>query len=129
MTTRILPAEEWPRLVGTELETLWPVLDPRRAQIVVVEQEATIIGCWALLVVAHVECLWIAPAHRRRGRVFARLIAGMRSLARAEGFRAVGTAACTAETRDLLVKAGAGCVPGESYVLSVSDAGRRRTCP
>ena len=119
MTTRVLPVEEWPRLAGTELETIWPIVDPRLAHMLVVEDGPEVVGCWALLTLAHVEGLWIAPAHRHRGRVFARLIAGMRALARAEGFRAVGTAADTDTVRALLVKAGAHRVPGESYVLQV----------
>jgi hypothetical protein len=70
MTRRILPAAEWSRLVGTELENVWPHLDPDRSVVIVVEDEGQIIGCWSAFDVLHAEGIWIAddapPARPRR---------------------------------------------------------------
>ena len=121
LTTRLLPLADWPRLTGTELESVWPILDPARAQIIVVADGDQIVACWALIDVAHVEGLWIAPTHRKRGKVLTRLIAAARAAARARGIRAVGTTACSAEVRGLLDHYGAVRVPGDSYVFPVEQ--------
>lgn len=60
MTTRVLPRDEWPRLAGTEAETVWPYLDPARTSIVVVERDGVIVGCHVLSFLLHAECLWKA---------------------------------------------------------------------
>ena len=91
--TRILPPEEWGRLEGTELETVWPVLSPTDAQIVVVEDGPAIVGCWAVIRYVHVEGIWIAPAYRGRFAVGRRLWRAMGQVARAWGASAVWTAA------------------------------------
>ena len=69
MRARVLPADEWGRLKGTELEQLAGQLTPASAKMLVVEQDAEIVGCCALALVLHADGLWIAPAHRRCGAV------------------------------------------------------------
>lgn len=120
MIARILPPAEWARLAGTELETVWPHLNPTRASIVVVEDRfGTIVGCWAAFQQVHVEGVWIHPKHRRTAGVAKRLLVGMRDLVLSWGAPTVMTAATTDEVRQLLARLGATQLPGDHYVLSV----------
>src|SRR4029077_20633639 len=88
VTSRVLPRAEWDRLKGTEAETVCPLL-PESAQVLVVEDGTAIAGCWVLLPVLHVECLYVAPEHRKKPSVARRLLAGMRRLVRESGGRGV----------------------------------------
>ena len=121
MTTRILPPQEWDRLAGTELETVWPHLVPSRTEILVVEDGDVIVACWAFLLLAHVEGVWIHPAYRKHARVAGRLWQAMRALVREAGFRTVTTGAVTDEVRGLLTHVGAEKLPGDHYVVSIGD--------
>jgi hypothetical protein len=126
VTTRILPPEEYPRLAGTELELVWPTL-PMDAAVVVVEDGTEIVGCWAAFTLAHVEGVWVAPAHRGKTSVARRLLGGMRR-ALAEQFGATGaiTGAMSDEVRGILDGLGAQKLPGDHYVLSLGS--RRESC-
>ncbi len=117
MRSRVLPVEEWPKLAGTEAETLWPTLDAKHAQILVVEDGEKIVGCWTLMQVPHVECLWIDPAERARVTVARRLWLGMRALASQIGARVVWTAAVDDPVRGLLEHADARKLVGDHYLL------------
>lgn len=119
MTSRILPREEWARLVGTEAETVWPLLDPARAEVLVVEHDGDIVGTWILMNVVHAECLWIAPAHRHGVSVARRLWTLMRRTAAAMGVPVVATAAVTDEVRSLLDHVGAVKVAGDHYAMRI----------
>lgn len=119
--TRLLPPAEWPRLAGTEAEALWPLLDPAKAQIIVIEQDGVIVGCWTLMQVLHAECLWVAPSARKRGVVFRHLLSFLRRTASAAGFTTVATAASSDEVRRLLDRFGAVRVPGDPYVFRVDQ--------
>ena len=122
MTTRLLPPEEWPRLAGTELEEVWPILDPTRAAILVIEEGETIVGCWAAIWYLHVECVWIAPTSRGKGSVARRLLSGMRQLVQDSGERTVITGAVTEDVRRLLVAhLGAVAMP-EQFVVPMGVA-------
>jgi ribosomal protein S18 acetylase RimI-like enzyme len=118
MNTRILPREEWARLEGTELAAVYPVL-PAGAQVVVVEDDGRIVGCWALFPVVHVEGVWIDPDYRGNPRVARRLVAGMKDTARAMGARAVATAALTPEVERLAEKIGGAALPGRHYTVTL----------
>jgi hypothetical protein len=122
MIARILPPEEWPRLVGTEAELVWPHLSPE-ARVVVVERDAAIIGCHVLIPYWHVECLWIAPALRGRGTVAGRLWAAVQRVAWDLGIRVVLTAAVDDRVRTLLAHVGATPLPGEAYAVPVRGEG------
>lgn len=121
MTSRILPSSEWARLNGTEAETLWPTLDPAHAQILVVEDGDAILGCWTLLLVPHVECLWIAPDERARVSVARRLWTGMQKLTQQIGAEYVWTAAVADPVKGLLSHAKARKLDGEHYVLPMGS--------
>lgn len=118
MITRLLPRAEWSRLAGTELEVAAPLL-PAEAVVLVVEDEGTIAGCWALTPYWHVEGLYVAPEHRGRSAVFRRLVAGMRASLDAIGERVVLTAATDAPVQAMLVAAGARALPGVHFVVPV----------
>ena len=114
--TRILPPDEWPRLVGTEAETVWPYL-PETAHVLVIERGQEIVGCWVLAPLFHVECLWIAPTCRKTTSVARRLWSDMRRLIRRLKIRSVITGAVSEDVRQLLHHVGAEPLPGTHYVM------------
>lgn len=120
MTTRVLPPDEWHKLAGTEAEQAWPHLTAS-SQVLVVEHEDQIVGCWVLMPVLHVECFYIAPEHRKRASVGRRLLAGMARLVRLAGGSRVWTAAMSDDVRGLLDHIGATKVPGDHYVFSLGS--------
>lgn len=73
MTTRILPREDYGRLVGTLLECAISSL-PVDSQVVVVEDNGAIVGCAALYPVWHLDGVWVAPAYRKKTTVARRLV-------------------------------------------------------
>jgi N-acetylglutamate synthase-like GNAT family acetyltransferase len=119
MTTRILPEAEWPRLAETEAGTVWPHLNPAKAQIVVVEKDGQIVGCQIVMTVRHIEALWIAPAFRTRGSVARRLWEAVKRVAREDGTTEVMTTACDDRVRGLLAHVGATRLDGDHYLVSV----------
>lgn len=118
MTARILPRDEYSKLAGTELETVWPLL-PETAVVIVVEHDAQIVGTWALFPLTHVEGCWIAPEHRGKAVVAGHLVRTMRAVARSMGARAVVTASTSIDVSSLLAKLGAVQLPGEHFSLKV----------
>jgi len=121
MLTRILPPEEWPRLFGTEAEAVWPHLDSRTSQVLVVEDaDGAIVGTWTLMHVLHAECLWIAPEHRGGAAVARRLLAGLREHATQRGATSVATSAISDDVKALLVKLKAEKLDGDHYLMRLS---------
>jgi hypothetical protein len=120
VTARVLPPAEWPRLTGTELEAVWPTLNPETARVMVVEEGDRIVGCWAIFPVFHVECVWIAPSHRGRAGVARSLIRLMRLLARLAGARVVMTAAVTPQVERLITQLRGVPVPPH-FVIPVGE--------
>src|SRR6185295_5254448 len=105
MTRRVLPYEEWHRLGCTEASSVWPLLDPSQAEVIVVEQDATILGAIILMHVLHAECAYIDPAHRQKSAVGRQLMAGLRErVEAAHGHGGVWAAAITDTMRGLLEK-------------------------
>lgn len=127
LTTRVLPPDEWPALVGTEADTVWSRLSPDNAQVFVVEEDGQIAGCWIAMRIVHAECLWIAPSHRGSFAVMRRLWGGMRQMVRAWGAPVFFTSAITNDVRDLLMRFQARRVPGDTYVLD-AVAGKDSLC-
>lgn len=120
MTARLLPFAEWSRLAGTDLETLWPSLDPREARIVVVEQDGAIIGHHVLLRVLHAECLWIHPSHRGHASVARRLWSAVQAEVTGAGAGGVVTTAIDDTVRALLGHVGAQRLPGDHYFIPIT---------
>ncbi len=119
MISRVLPKEEWPRLKGTEAETVWPHLNPARASVIVVEDDGLIVGCHVLMYVLHAECLWIAPEHRGKGSVARRLWMAVQRAVRSCGATSLVTGACDDTVRGLLMHVGATRLPGEQYTVPI----------
>lgn len=122
MTTRILDPQEWPRLAGTLTETATK-LDPRICRILVVENGAgEIVGAWSLFCQWHAEALWIDPAHRKRGVVFRRLLAGMQQMAWAVRANWLWGSTVEPEVMGIVQKRGGAVVPGQHFVVPVGAA-------
>jgi len=126
MTARILPPAEWSRLEATEgsgLQPAWRQLPVDDVTVIVVEDDdGVIVACWSLFAVYHVEGVWVAPAHRKRGVVAGRLLAEMRRVVHARGVAAVATAAESPEVVTLLETLGATRLPGDAYQLPMGEA-------
>lgn len=125
MTSRILPPSEWARLAGTEAEPIVPGLDPATTAVVVVEDAGQIIGAWLALRMTHVECLWVAPAHRGRAGVVRRLLRTMRDVVTQWGTPCPVTGAVTPEMSDMIRRMGGIPLPGEHFALPLGS----RACP
>jgi N-acetylglutamate synthase-like GNAT family acetyltransferase len=121
MQTRLLPPDEWGKLDGTELETVYPYLDRIRAHVIVVEDHGQIVGSWALFPLIHAEGIHIAPEHRGKTAVARRLLKAMRSTARAMGAQCINTAATDDDVKRMLITMGATRLPGAHYTLSLGD--------
>lgn len=121
MTTRVLPPDEWDRLAETDLGQTLDRLPAEAVTVFVVEDGPEIVGCWALITFAHVEGLWIAPSHRKRGRVLLHLWNRLRAIASAKGIGAVFTGAATEDVRRLLEGRQAAQMP-PMYVLPLRAA-------
>lgn len=121
-TTRILPPAEWPQLAGTELELAAPYLDPGTTRVIVVEDGAAIVACWALFPMWHVEGLYIAPGHRGKGSVARRLWHALRREAEGVGAATVLTASTSDVVTRLLRNVGAQPLPGTAYVVPMQGA-------
>jgi GNAT superfamily N-acetyltransferase len=111
VTTRILPPHEWPALAATELGAMLAGMAPDAATVFVTEDDGAIVGAWSLITIAHVEGLWIAPEHRRRGRVLLRLWNALVDLAAARGITTVWTGSITSEVTGMLEARGAHRLP------------------
>lgn len=122
MTSRILPAEEWAKLEEVGAETVWPLLDPARAQILVIEDEGQIVGTLTLMSVLHAECLWIKPSHRRGYGVMKRLLDGMWSAAQGAGAKALWSGSVSDTMTNILHRLGASEVPGRAFVFPVKES-------
>lgn len=118
MITRVLPPAEWSKLVGTELEFVWPVLNPDASVILVVESDTgDLLGCWAILQVWHAEGLWIAPEYRKKTSVGRRLLNAVFGAACQAHIPNLVTAALTDEVARLITKCGGKVLPGTHFVL------------
>lgn len=121
MISRVLPSAEWPRLVGTELESVWPYLSPQSATVFVVEEDGLIIGCWASILIPHAEGVWIAPSHRMKAAVAKLLTQAMRAHVLRLGARTMYTSSCTAVVTRLLRHLKAVKLPGDHFIVSVEE--------
>lgn len=112
--------EEWHRL-DESLDDIIAGLRPGSSQIVVVEDKGEIVGHLMLFPVLHAECLWIAPAYRKRASVLRWLLAGMKSGAKALGFDRVWGSSVSDEMTKILAhpKLRGIVLPSLSVVLPV----------
>lgn len=116
MTRRILPRDEYGRLVGTYLEPLINYLPPDADVIVVEDADGVIVGCSSLFRRDHVEGTWIAEAHRNQPSVFWSLLQGIKATARRRGTERVLTASMDDRMTAFLTRMHAEPLPGTHYV-------------
>ncbi len=120
MTRRILPPEEYVRLVGTGAESLIQKLTDA-ARVIVVEQDGQIVGCETFQPVLHGEGLWIHPDYRGRSSVARHLWAGIRETVReCFGVGWFATGADSPQICELLEHVGA-LKLCEHYMVPVGD--------
>ena len=119
MTSRVLPPEEWHRLIGTEAEG---VPFPVGSLPVVIERDGEIIACQVLMPFWHLECGWVAPAYRKT-MVFGRLWAAVRAECAKLDIGAVCTASMTDDVKALIGHMQGVPLPGEHFVVPV-----RKSC-
>ena len=111
LTTRRLPVDEWPKLTGTLLESVWPSLHPTEDIVLVVESGDSIVGCVAFYAKWHVDGVWIRPEDRGRvsvGRALQRLFETTASELHA---REVWMMSLDAESSRLCARVGASVTP------------------
>lgn len=87
--TRVLPAEEWPRLAQTGCSLVPMQSAAHRGGVVVVEQDGEPVGTCLVLTAVHADGLWVAPAHRGKSGVLRQLMRGIAEAARAFDVSAV----------------------------------------
>lgn len=119
MKARILPPEEWSRLIGTEAELVWPQVDSLNADVLVVEDGDEIVGTWMFLKVVHAECFWISPKHKASFAVGKRLIQGLRDQGKKWGVASVITGSVDPHVTDMIERFGGKPMPCESFILPV----------
>jgi hypothetical protein len=116
MTASLLPFAEWSRLRGTELDHLATMAaDPGGVVVVVVEQDAQIVACWAAVQTVHVEGLWQAEAFRTHAGVGRLLLGRMLSLLREHAVTEVLTSATSSDVEAMLTKLGGSPIPGRLW--------------
>jgi hypothetical protein len=86
LTTRLLPADEWDRLDGHEALGGYPLPPAEAAQIVVTEDEGSIVGVWVIVQVLHLEPAWVEPSHRG-GLIVGRMWRLLKQTLRSRGAR------------------------------------------
>jgi hypothetical protein len=120
MTTRVLPAAEWDRLEGTELDGLADRLSGDRAVVIVVEDsDGRIVGCWAAIWALHIEGLWVAPDHRGKAAVLRRLVHSLNTETAQAGISAVVAGVRDERMRDIASTALGKPLPGQLVVIPV----------
>lgn len=115
-TRRILPRDEYPRLVGTYLE---PLIDyfPEDADVLVVEDaDGAIVGCSSLFRRDHLEGTWIAEGHRNEPGVFWSLFQGIKATAKRRGTDRLVTGSIDDRMTTFLLRQHAVVMPGDQFV-------------
>jgi hypothetical protein len=120
MRMEILTADRFVELTGTELEPILPMLAADDVRVITVRDDAgELVGHWAAIRYVHMEAIHIAPAHRKRGRVLAKLLEGMRTIAAGWNTGAVLTGSMCEDVSSLILHYGGVELPGTHYVLPV----------
>lgn len=116
---RILPREEYARLVGTYLEPLIEAF-PDDADVIVVEDaEGQIVGCSSIFRRDHVEGTWIREGHRNAPAVLWSLLGGIKATARRRGSFRILTASDDERMTEFLHRMRAEELPGVHFVWPI----------
>ncbi len=118
-TRRVLPREEYGRLVGTYLEPLIAHFPADTDVVVVEDEDGAIVGCSSLFARDHVEGTWIADGHRNAPGVFWSLLQGIKATAKRRGSTRVLTASMDDRMTEFLGRAHAEQMPGLHFVWPI----------
>jgi hypothetical protein len=122
MTTRVLDRAEWAdALSETDLALALPFF-PEGVRVIVCEQAGAIVGHIALVPMWHIEGVYVDPAHRGGGRVFAALVTAMHAEARALAQRTVFPAAADDRMAQMVTQLGAVEIPARWFALKVRES-------
>jgi GNAT superfamily N-acetyltransferase len=119
MTSRILPREDYGRLIGTDLETAVPLFPG--ARVIVVEEGDAIIGHLMLAPMWHAEGFYVAPSHRGRG-VDTALVTAMHAEARSMGVETVFPAAADDQMAHYVTRHGGVEIPARWFAVAVQES-------
>jgi hypothetical protein len=113
VTTRLLPPEQWDRLLGTDLEPLLPVFHVKRdhVDILVAEDDGQIVGHVALLSWIHVEGLASTSPS-----ALLKLSQAVTEYCEAMGITGVYSNALSPETERILTWKRGAKIPGTPYI-------------
>jgi hypothetical protein len=116
---RILPREEYPRLLDLPFASRG-LPDPDRTIILVAENDAgAIVGLWAAMTAIHLDGLWVEPSYRRHSRVAVQLLRGMKALLARHGLVQSFTYVEASDVLMLALKAGFTRLPGDLLILDL----------
>lgn len=121
MKARVLPPEEWGRLVDQDLPVLLPYAHNGDVSVVVVEDGSRIVASMAIMRVTHLEGVWIDPEYRNAGTV-RRLLGATIDAAKKWPSNWAIAGAADDRMRDILPRMGATKVPVDSYVLTLGGS-------
>lgn len=119
MTRRILPSDEYSRLVGTDLESALPLFPG--ARVIVVEDAGAIVGHLLLAPMWHAEGFGVVDGYRGRG-VDRLLVDAMHAEARALGVETVFPAAASDGMVRYVTRLGAVEIPARWFALAVRES-------
>lgn len=124
MTRRILPREDWDRLVGWDLAQLAAHLPPDACVLVVEDEHGEIIAVTSAFSMVHLEGTQIAAAHQGKAAAARRLLEGIAHLGKRMGVRRMVTASINEPVAAFLERMGAERLPGEHWVLPMREERR-----
>ena len=113
VTSRVLPAEEWGRLDGTELRDTWRALQPETTRVLVVEDGERIVGHWVLMHTINAHACRNEAGHEGA----AALMALAARVGEEWGVSRMLTSSESAGLSRLLRRHGAVPVPGDHFAL------------
>lgn len=116
MTRRILPRDEYGRLVGTYMEPVMHDMPPDADVIVVEDENGAIIACSSIFRRDHVEFTWIAKEHRSSPGVFWQLLHGIKVTAKRRGSQRIVTASEDDRLTEFLLRMHAEPIAGKHFV-------------
>lgn len=116
--TRLLPPEEWDKLLPLPFATRG-LPDPTVAMIVVDETPAgEIVGLWSVMLQPMLDGLWVHPDHRHTV-IASQLLRAMKGVLQAHGIRLGFTVVSDPAVMALAHKAGFTRAPGDLWILEV----------
>ena len=119
MNSRILPRADYARLVGTDIETLLPMLPGSR--VIVVEDDGEIVGHLMLAPMWHAEGFGVVASHRGRG-VDTMLVSAMHAEARSMGVKTVFPAAADDQMAHYVTRHGGVEIPARWFAVAVQES-------